>query len=271
MMSASMPREKCHALPFQRADHHRIRGITKWRFYANLTRARGAPHKVQPAAANDSDARSGCAAHTSDFLTFYTRHSFSRDLQIKIGCFTLKLSVTLVQSRRSVVGVVAKHTNPAVFRDFGNPVAFGLKRRHRIQVVSHNPRQRYMMPCWEKVCNKHKRFAATGNPYCLNVSVMPRNLYHGNAGNNLLFTLQQLPRAGFRNRLEIFSKVTPSVARCWIHGMFEFSTLHHVLGLTERRHHAITSKARVTPGMIEMQVGIDYQIDLIRKHTRPLK
>src|SRR6266852_6203722 len=54
---APVPRQKRHALPFQRAHYDGIRRLPKRRPYANLARLRQPSHGVEPAAANDADRR----------------------------------------------------------------------------------------------------------------------------------------------------------------------------------------------------------------------
>src|SRR5260370_7572936 len=56
---AAVPRQECHALPFQCAEHNRIRRIPKRRPHANFPLVRQAAHRIKPAPSNDSN---GCLA-----------------------------------------------------------------------------------------------------------------------------------------------------------------------------------------------------------------
>src|ERR1700723_808239 len=54
-MAAAVAREKCHALPFQGADHNCIGGIAERSFHADLARIGEARHGIQPAASDDGE------------------------------------------------------------------------------------------------------------------------------------------------------------------------------------------------------------------------
>ncbi len=61
-MSAPVPRQKRHALSFQRAHYNRVGRLSKRRLHPNLSHVVQPCHGVQPAASDDSDRRQRLAA-----------------------------------------------------------------------------------------------------------------------------------------------------------------------------------------------------------------
>ena len=54
-MSTPVPRKKCHAASFERADHDGVGGIAERRLHAYFTGVRQAGHAVEAASADDAD------------------------------------------------------------------------------------------------------------------------------------------------------------------------------------------------------------------------
>src|SRR5882762_8424493 len=118
-----MPRQKRHALPFQRPEHNRIRRIAERRLHTNLPRLRQTAHRIQSASTNDAD---GCLAFllgTLCLLLFLRRHArflrgYCRLLRQLANPLLVRISLTAVngsffRSATSAASSVSRFSPPA--------------------------------------------------------------------------------------------------------------------------------------------------------------
>jgi hypothetical protein len=96
----------------------------------------------------------------------------------------------------------------------------------------------------------------------LNAGVVAGNFYDGDAGENFGVAIEELPLAGLLNGLEIFGKVTGTIALGGIGGVGEFGGLNEILGVFECGHGLVVDQFGVAAGVVEMKMSVDDDVDL---------
>src|SRR5580658_9171197 len=161
------------------------------------------------------------------------------------------------------VGVVAEDDDPLVGDDFGEPGTLGFQRLQRVKIVGHDPGKRNVVARGEKIGDEGDGFAAAGEQYGLNVRVVAGDARDGNAGEDFLVAVDEMPQALLGDGREIFRKIAAAIAFGGLHGVFKFATLNDVLGAAEGGPKTIIDEARVASTVIEVEMGVDDEIDLI--------
>src|SRR5208283_6105708 len=177
--------------------------------------------------------------------------------------FDFNFSIALVKSGSSDIGIVAENDDPLPRKHTGNPLTLGFERLERIEVVGHDPRQSNMVPRREQICNKGEGLFAAGDNHGLNVGVVTGNASHGDAGEDFRIAIDEVPEPFLGNGSEIFGEIAGTIAFGGIHGVFEFTTLDDVTGATKRGKDTVFYHAGIAATMIEVEMGVDDQIDLI--------
>ncbi len=83
-----------------------------------------------------------------------------------------------------------------------------------------------------------------------------------NAGNDFRVTVQKIPLTRLLHGHEIIWEIAGAIAFGWRAGVLKFLALHKVSRVWKRRHGNTVHDARVPSAMIEMQMGIDDDVDL---------
>src|SRR6202050_2268277 len=139
-----MPGEESHSAAFQCADNDRVRRIAKRSLHAKLTCIGEPLHAIESASAYNSNANHFLRSSTL-FPLRRSRHSiylYSETRSINRNGLGFPLAVAFTQISGGHFRIVRKKRYPALANCLRNPLFFIFQRGHRIQVISHDPRQR---------------------------------------------------------------------------------------------------------------------------------
>src|SRR6202167_1634639 len=154
-----------------------------------------------------------------------------------------------------------KNRQPAFLHRFRNPFLLIFQRGHRIQIVTHDPRQVQMRLSRHQVREKERGLSAAAQFHALHIFGVPRPPNQFPPRRNRAIGFQQRQFVGGLNRHVVIRKITRRIALVRTPRMLEFAALHHVTRIGVRRHHFVADYARVPAAMVEMQMRIDDDID----------
>src|SRR5487761_396463 len=268
-----MPRQECNAFPFERPNHKCVRWIAKWRFHAHFLRVSQSCHRVQAAAADDSNPHVFAGGFFSRaLLSFCHFASPWHCLECCEGSadfdwLGVVVSITFAQIRGAHHGIVRKQSQPTVIGNPRQPFLFVFERRQRIQIESHYPRQRQMRRGRHQVREKHCGLSAAFEFHALHRRRMSRRWEHAHAGNNFLLAFDQPPLACFFDRHIIFKQETGAVALRRLFCRLQVFLLHEVTRFRKRRARFTIHNSRIPTAMIEMQMRVDDEVDVFRSYS----
>ena len=190
-MSASVPREKRDAPPFQRADNDRVGGIAKRSLHANLARVRQAAHVIEAAAADDSQ------IFTVSFLLVLRFCDLRSPFSIHLYGFGFPLAIAFAQIGRRHSRIVTEKSEPSLPDDLGNPFLLIFERGHRVEIVTHNPRKREVRRGGHQIREEKCRLPAAGELHALHVGRVARHADHFHARDDRPIAFDERQLAGF--------------------------------------------------------------------------
>src|SRR5487761_1836876 len=152
---------------------------------------------------------------TVEFTGNLARDSANRN---RLG---LIVSIAFAQVRRAHHEIMRKEREPAIARNPRQPFLLVFERRQRIQVKSHNPRQRQMGRRRHQVSQKYVRLPAAFELYALHRRRMPRHGKNAYARHNFLLAFDKRPLLRFFDRRVIFQHKTRAVALRRLHRVLE--------------------------------------------------
>ncbi len=110
---------------------------------------------------------------------------FSWELLVQVYRFDFDLAIAFMERGRWNIRIVTKDYDPVSLQNLRDQPLFCLQRLHRIQVVSHDPRQWNMVTCWKQNPQQDEGLASAGELYGLNAGVVAGDWFHGDPGKDL--------------------------------------------------------------------------------------
>src|SRR5690242_11094223 len=262
-MPAAMAREESDALPLKQAEHDGVRGIAERRLNANFPGVGQAGHGIKSAASDDAYRGGGSSFHTFCVFLFSSSHSDLRmSLPVQAEGTDFDFVALFVERGGGNIRIMAEDDDPAVGHNVAHPLAFGLERLHGIEIVSHDPGKRNMMPRGQKIRNKNDGLAAAGEFDGLNVGVVAGDALDGDAGKNAAASLQHAPLSRFADGEHVLREIAGTVALGWMKSMLDLGAVNVVFGVGKRGNRDAVGQPRAAAGVIKVEMRVDHDVDL---------
>ena len=116
--------------------------------------------------------------------------------------------------------------------------------------------------CWDQIRGIVRRVAFGFHPHTLHPPRVPRANFHAYAGDDFGVAFQELCLR-FRGSEELL-QVARAIALGGVMRVLPFASLYIIPSARESRHQAPVLAPNVPAAMVEMQVGVDDDIDVRR-------
>src|SRR5690606_9633820 len=170
-----------------------------------------------------------------------------------------------IQPSPGGVGIVLEHQEPALLERAGPEAPLRLQRDERLEVVPHDPGQRQVRGGRADVGEEARRLAVALHEHRLVVRRVAGRGDHAHALRHGGLAVHEAPQAGLRDRPVIVLEVARADALVAAPGEAQLLLLHHVARPRKRRPDAsVGIPDGVAPGVVEVQVRVEDDVDVLR-------